>query len=120
MAKFLLDENVDARLSVFLRGLGHDVQAIGVDYPNAPSDVEVLSIALHEQRIVLTSDQDFGELVIRDGLPHAGVMLLRLRSQQLAYVQTRIQVALSDNEDRLNDFLVVTGQTVRPHRGQAL
>jgi len=119
MARFLLDENVDARLGDFLRLLGHDVQAIAVDYPGALDDREVLSIALNERRIVLTGDQDFGELVIRDGLPHSGVMLLRLRSRQLAHVQSRLLVAMSENEDRLNDFLVVTDQGVRPHRAQA-
>jgi len=41
-------------------------------------DVELLSVAQREQRIVLTMDTDFGEMVYGSGLPHAGVLLLRM------------------------------------------
>ena len=37
-----MDENVDARLAVFLRNQGHDVLAIAIDYPGALRDQEVL------------------------------------------------------------------------------
>jgi predicted nuclease of predicted toxin-antitoxin system len=117
MARFLLDENVDARLATFLRELGHDVQAIAVDYPHALADEDVLAIALSERRVLVTGDQDFGELVVRDGRSHAGVILLRLRTTELSRVQARLSKALNDNQDRLTEFLVVTDRTVRPHRG---
>lgn len=59
--KFLLDENVEYRLVSFLQNLGHNVTAIGYDYPHSLSDSEVLELAQKEQRILLTNDHsDFG------------------------------------------------------------
>jgi predicted nuclease of predicted toxin-antitoxin system len=42
----------------------------------------VLAIATAEQRVLLTNDKDFGELIFRRRLPHAGVILFRLAQQQ--------------------------------------
>ena len=95
MTRLLLDENVDLRVGHFLRDLGHDVQSIAVDHSRALSDRNVLSIALNERRVLLTADRDFGELVVKEGLPHAAVLLLRLRSRQLRYVQARVLSALT-------------------------
>ncbi|MCL4489624.1 MAG: DUF5615 family PIN-like protein [Chloroflexi bacterium] len=73
--KFLLDESADLPLAMFLRESGHDVTAIAHDYPQALKDREVLAIAYREQRILLTNDRDFGELIFRQRLPHSGVVL---------------------------------------------
>lgn len=43
--RFLLDENAEVRIAVFLKEAGHDVTAIAFDYPHALSDREVLSVA---------------------------------------------------------------------------
>ncbi|MBI4079251.1 MAG: DUF5615 family PIN-like protein [Candidatus Levybacteria bacterium] len=42
-------------------------------------DTEVLSLANKENRILITTDKDFGELVYAQKLIHAGVILLRLK-----------------------------------------
>ena len=73
--KFLLDESAEYRIASFLRDHGHDVTAIAHDYPASLVDEDVLSIAHSEQRIVITNDSDFGELVFRDQQPHSGVIL---------------------------------------------
>lgn len=69
-----MDESADARLGPFLRRLGHDVATIAVDHPASLKDEDVLAIARREQRILITDDRDFGELVFRNRRPHAGVM----------------------------------------------
>ena len=63
--RFLLDENTDFTLVAFLQQLGHDVTCIAHDYPAALKDTQVLSIAASEQRILITNDKDFGELIVR-------------------------------------------------------
>jgi predicted nuclease of predicted toxin-antitoxin system len=93
--KFLLDENVDARLFPFLIDLGHDVTLVAHDYSYGLLDEDVLALAHQEHRILLTNDRDFGELIIRHQLPHAGIVLFRLapydanidlRKKRLRYV----------------------------------
>jgi predicted nuclease of predicted toxin-antitoxin system len=76
--KFLLDQSTDARLSTYLRGLGHDVTRIAKEYPPGLLDPNILSLAKAEGRILITDDRDFGELIFRLQLPHAGVIFLRL------------------------------------------
>ena len=63
--RFLLDESADYPLVDFLRALGHDTTAIAHDYPSALKDATVLSIATSENRILVTNDKGFGELIFR-------------------------------------------------------
>ena len=41
-------------------------------------DSDILSIAKNEERMVITMDKDFGELVYHSRQAHKGVLLLRL------------------------------------------
>ena len=75
--KLLADESVDWPIIARLRDDGHDVPAIAEDSPGLP-DLGVLARAHAEGVVLITGDKDFGELVYRQKLPHAGVLLLRL------------------------------------------
>lgn len=111
--KFLVDASSDARLVTHLRELGHDVTRIGTDYPATLPDSGVLSTAYREQRILITDDRDFGELVFRLGRPHAGVIYLRLSTTRIRFRLARLDIVLSDYADHLGQFLVVDDETVR-------
>lgn len=111
--KFLLDESADSRLAVYLRVRGHDVTVIAQDYANALSDKEVLAIAYAEQRILIANDRDFGELVMQDRLPHAGVLLFRLYKNNLALKQQRLEYVLDEYADFLSSLVIVTESGVR-------
>jgi predicted nuclease of predicted toxin-antitoxin system len=114
--RFLLDENADYGLVGFLAARGHDVLAVGHDHPPSLSDEEVLSIALAEDRIVITNDTDFGELVFQRGQPHVGVILFRLRDESLATYERALQLVLDRHSDDLSEFVVVTERSVRVRR----
>lgn len=61
-----------------LRAAGHDVAWAAEDCPSA-ADVDVLAKAMHEARILLTLDKDFGELAFRSRLPAScGIVLFRI------------------------------------------
>ena len=64
---------------------------IARDHPRALPDEEVLSIALREDRILITNDRDFGELIFRQRLPHSGVILFRLPATALAAKLSRLE-----------------------------
>ena len=114
--KFLLDENVDIRLAPFLREQGHDVTAVAQDYPHNLADRDVLALAHREGRTLITNDRDFGELIVRHRLPHAGVILLRLGPEQLTAKTEALTRLLADHADRLDQFVVVTDHGVRVRR----
>jgi predicted nuclease of predicted toxin-antitoxin system len=74
----------------------------------------VLQLALTEQRILITDDRDFGELVFRLRQPHAGVIYLRLGEEaDLATKISRLSYVLTHYANRLDQFLVVTPHRVR-------
>jgi predicted nuclease of predicted toxin-antitoxin system len=112
--KFLLDQSTDARLLTHLKHLGHDVKRIGSHYPPGLPDQDVLTLAKQKNRILITDDRDFGELVFRLKLPHAGVIFLRLGTYApLSLKIERLSFVLTHYSDQLNQFIVVTTDTVR-------
>ena len=62
--KFLADECCDTGLVASLRKDGHDVLYVTEKKAGAIDD-EILSDAYKEERILITEDKDFGELVYR-------------------------------------------------------
>jgi len=75
--RFLADECCPAPVVAALRGLGHDVTHVLERNPGA-SDEWVANEAMREDRIVITEDYDFGEMVIRRGLALPGVALMAM------------------------------------------
>lgn len=119
--KFLLDESAEYRIASFLRDHGHDVTAIAHDYPASLVDEDVLSIAHSEQRIVITNDSDFGELVFRDRQPHSGVILFRISAGNTPAKIDALHKALAAHADQLDNFVVIDHRGVRvrtPPRGR--
>lgn len=112
--RFLLDESADARIARHLRSLGHDVTTIAADHAASLEDREVLAIAHREERILITDDRDFGELVSASRRPHTGVIYLRLGDYtDLAMKLDRMTYVLDHHAAQLDQFLVVTRQRVR-------
>jgi predicted nuclease of predicted toxin-antitoxin system len=66
--KFLADENFPLPSAKRLRVAGYDVAAVIIDSP-CVTDEEVLRRAVREERVILTFDRDFGELLFRSKLP---------------------------------------------------
>lgn len=111
--RLLLDQSTDRRLGPMLRQRGHDVQIVGVDYPHSLPDYQVLAIARQVGRILVTEDRDFGELVFRYHRPHAGVIFLRLPSDEFDPKLARLLHVIDNYTDQLRQFVVVTERQVR-------
>ena len=63
--KFLLDVNASGALAVWLSERGHDVRQVR-DVDARMNDDQVLQWALGEDRIIVTTDQDFEEMIWRE------------------------------------------------------
>jgi predicted nuclease of predicted toxin-antitoxin system len=66
--RFLANENFPAASVRHLRQSGHDVRYVIEDFPSV-EDAAVLRRAQDEQRVVLTFDRDYGELIFKQRLP---------------------------------------------------
>lgn len=76
--RLLADESIPLETVRALRAAGHDVYSATESAPGV-ADRELLAQAVADERLVLTFDTDFGELLVRDAdSPKAGVLLLRI------------------------------------------
>lgn len=75
--KFLIDIGVGKKVENWLRENGYDVLAVR-DIDAHAKDSNILQLAFETQRMIITMDKDFGELVFNSGKRHAGVLILRL------------------------------------------
>jgi len=75
--KFLVDVGVGKQVEQYLQAQDYDVKTVrAID--NKMSDTDIVYLAVQENRMVITMDKDFGELVYHCGMEHCGVLLLRL------------------------------------------
>jgi predicted nuclease of predicted toxin-antitoxin system len=75
--RLLADECCPRRVVDRLREAGMDVR-YAAEADAAATDRALLGIALSEDRIIVTEDFDFGDLVFRDGLAAPGIVILFL------------------------------------------
>ena len=76
--RLLPDENIPMESVRALRSAGHDVFA-AAEGPLGEPDSRHLQRAIAEDRLIVTFDRDFGEMVTRGpARPSAGVLLLRV------------------------------------------
>jgi predicted nuclease of predicted toxin-antitoxin system len=92
--RWLADECVDAALVRWLRLEGHDV-AYMAEIAAGSTDPEVLALAARDQRLLLTEDKDFGDLVFRTGHAVPGVVLMRLAPALGARKAERLGLAIT-------------------------
>jgi predicted nuclease of predicted toxin-antitoxin system len=104
------DECCDAELVSALRSDGHDVLYVKEAAPGS-DDTTVLRMSVDEQRILLTEDKDFGELVVRLKLPAYGIILLRIHPADAVLKVTRLRDVLQNHSVRLSGSFTVVDVT---------
>ncbi|MYG00280.1 hypothetical protein F4212_14270, partial [Candidatus Poribacteria bacterium] len=109
----LADESIGKSIVSELRKNGHNVLYIAEFSPSI-DDETVLYHANQNSSILLTEDKDFGELVFRQGLVHAGVILLRLAGlSQQAKVKCVLTVFDNHEQELHQSFCVISAGRVR-------
>jgi|ERR1700722_10519891 predicted nuclease of predicted toxin-antitoxin system len=111
--KLLADVHISRAMTAQLVNWGHDVLHAHTLAPRLP-DSEILRIAVEQQRVVLTADKDFGELVFRRALPSAGIILLRLTgASESDRLETFQKLWPIIEANVAGHFVVVTDKLVR-------
>ena len=106
--RLLLDQMLDADVAGALTNQGHDVTRLSeLDMSRADDDA-VLSRAIHEDRILVTLDEHFGDWAVLPLSKHPGV--LRVKANP-ATTQNILDVLLpflaAHGERAMNDNLVI-------------
>ena len=105
--KLAADECCDALLVAVLRRDGHDVWYV-MESARGMDDQSILRQAAEDERVLVTEDKDFGELVVRLGLPAYGIVLLRIEPADSDAKLVRLREVLDKHGARLaGSFAVV-------------
>ena len=106
--RFLVDECAGPALARWLSSEGHNVFSV-FEEARGISDETVIKRACNEDRILITTDKDFGELIFREQKIHNGVILLRLGDEQSVNKISVLKRLLSHYKGRLvNSWLIIS------------
>ncbi len=104
--RLLIDVNVGKIVEDWLKTSGFDVITVR-DIDPSLADNLILDRGLLANRLVVTMDKDFGELVYRLGLGHSGVLLLRLEADTSQEKIKALDTILRTYPDQLQDNFCV-------------
>ncbi len=111
--RFIVDECAGPLVANWLREQGHDVFSV-YEQARGMEDDRVIIKACDENRILITTDKDFGEQVYRERKTHQGVILLRLSDERAAAKIRILKQLLDSYADKIpGQFVVVTEKRVR-------
>lgn len=111
--RFLADECCDALVVRTLRDMGYEVAYVAELDPGL-TDTDVLAQSVSEERILLTEDRDFGDLIFREQETAYGVVLLRIPPEERPQKRERITVLIQQYQNELpGAIVVVTLNTIR-------
>ena len=99
--RFMVDVGVGKNIEVWLQSQGFDTVAIR-DLNPRMSDVDALELAFSENRIVITMDKDFGELVYYRKQKHSGVILLRMEDARIDEKLSAVQKIIDQHGELLH------------------
>jgi predicted nuclease of predicted toxin-antitoxin system len=111
--RFIIDECVGPSVVEWLRAQGHDVFSV-FEQARGISDDVVIAKAYDEERILVTVDKDFGEMIYRRRARHRGIVLLRLDDERSTMKIVVLERLLNQYADRIpNQFIVVSEDQIR-------
>ena len=105
--RFLADMGVSLRVVEWLRSSGHDAIHLRDEGLQKLPNGEIFQKAIREERIVLTFDLDFGEIVAGSGGGSVSVMLFRLRNTRADFLIQRRKGVLEQSTEELAHGAVV-------------
>jgi predicted nuclease of predicted toxin-antitoxin system len=117
--RFLADMGVSMRVVDWLRSEGHDVLHLRDQGLQRLPNGTIFRKAKREERIVVTFDLDFGEIVAASQGQIVSVVLFRLRNARSAHVIARLEVVLNESSAQLAEGAIVVVEESR-HRVRRL
>jgi predicted nuclease of predicted toxin-antitoxin system len=88
--RFLVDMGLAVRVAEWLRDEGHDARHLQEAGLQRLSDHEIFVLAAREQRIIITTDLDFGEILARSRQGSTSVIVFRLVWPRTVWVIERL------------------------------
>jgi predicted nuclease of predicted toxin-antitoxin system len=113
--KLLIDNCFSQRFAFRVAGAGHDVVWAG-EWGADPGDEVILARALAGERVLVTKDNHFGNLVFLRQRRHAGVVRLSQMSSTASHDALLAVLEIHSAELLAGAFVTVTAKRIRIHR----
>ncbi len=110
--KLLADENISGKVVKGLKDKGVDIVSIK-ELASGLSDEAVLEAANSQNRVLLTFDADFGELIYRRKLKAKGIILLKFVPKSTQHILETISNVVATQAKLEGNFLIVTEKRIR-------
>jgi predicted nuclease of predicted toxin-antitoxin system len=117
--RFLSDMGVSRRVVDWLRREGHDAAHLRDEGLQRLPNGDIFEKAAREQRVVLTFDLDFGEIVAASAGHVVSVILFRLHNSASDFVISRLRKVIDESAAELAEGAIVVVEDAR-HRVRRL
>ena len=106
--KFLADMGISQRTVEWLRNQGYDIVHLREQGLQRLADENILAKAVTEERIVLTMDLDFTNLLAWSGGALPSVIIFRLRNENYDKVNAQLENVLSQCQNQLLAGVIIS------------
>ena len=113
--KFKLDENLPLEVAVFLNEEGHDAHTVNQEKLCGEPDSKISEVCRLEQRILITLDTDFCNILNYPPTKHAGIIVIRHSEQSKPTILWFVKNIILDllQEDLTGRLLIVQKNGIR-------
>ena len=106
--RFLADMGISPKTVAFLQSLGHDAVHLHDQDLDRLEDPAILAKAQEEDRILLTHDLDFGELIAMSGARLPSIVVFRLRNMRPEMVSRYLQGIIDQHGESLEKGAIIS------------
>jgi len=113
--RILADMHISPATVHFLQTLGYDTIRVNEIMPSNSSDKEIVETAKKEERVILTQDLDFSEIISFSGEKIPSLISLRLSSSRIEFVNKRLEKVLPmiESDIEKGSIVVVEDNRIR-------
>jgi len=107
--RFLIDADIPRSVTEFLVASGHDVADIRDIKPPATSDIDIYRLANDQNRIIITRDLDFSNILLYPPPSDGGIIVLRIHLLPVSEILNIIKDLIKriPEEDFIGSLIVV-------------
>jgi predicted nuclease of predicted toxin-antitoxin system len=111
--RFLCDMGISRKVTEWLRCQGYDSSHLGEEGLARLPNGQIFSKAIAENRVILTCDLDFGEIMAMTERPMTSVVIFRLQNTRAAHIIERLSAVLGRIAPDLERAVIVTVEETR-------
>ena len=109
--KLLADENIARSVVQELRNNNFDVKDMKEENLKGATDRVLINLAYEEDRIIITHDKNFGNVLNQFNIKHKGVLMIRCKNQHyLNVIEILIKFLNSKLEKKCKNAVVVLSE----------